>query len=223
MTLQDTKIKVFHLGQFLEVMILKDFFLFNGLTDAEISALEKGLPDPVVFEKGGIIKSGCGGDCIGILTEGTAKCFVKNSDVVMRMFRGGDIFGVTGLFEDNDVSTIMAVSRCSVVFMKRDAFQELLKSSPALSMNYIRFLTGRICFLNRKIGLYSLDNAEHKVYTYLTSLADENGCVSLGNMTLTARTLGIGRSSLYRALESLEEKNIISKNGKIYCLKELSL
>ncbi|MBQ9827570.1 MAG: Crp/Fnr family transcriptional regulator [Lachnospiraceae bacterium] len=201
---------------------MKDFFLFKDLAENEKEAVIKSLPEPSVFLKGDVI-CGSGNGCIGIMEEGTAKCFVKNCGVVMRTFKEGDIFGVTDLFGDNDVSTIVASSRCSVIFLERSAFQELLRNNPGFSMNYIRFLTDRICFLNRKISLYSMDDAEHKVYAHLLSISDDNGTARPGNMSLLARTLGIGRTSLYRAVEALENKDIISRDGKIYSIKELSL
>ena len=48
----------------------------------------------------------------------------------------------------------------------------------------------------------------------MTKKADENGFVSIPkNMSLLAKSLGIGRSSLYRAFDTLENDGFITKNS----------
>jgi len=211
-------------GTLLGAIGLNSFFLFQGLSDDERNSILAEFSYEKEFEKGSVLNSmPVDGTSIGIIQTGTAKCFVKNTDIVMRIFRSGDMFGATSLFQDVEVSRIVATSFCRVVFFKRESFQALLQLYPVVSLNYIRFLTGRVCFLNQKIELYSIDNAERKVFFYLVSQANERGDVELTNMSLISRILGIGRTTLYRSFNQLENKHIISKSGKNYHLEVLDL
>ena len=195
-------------------------FLLEGVDEKTVNEIVKHLPDPVTVQKGEAIQNNDDAHCIGILLSGSAKCYAKNSEVIMRTFSSGDIFGVTNLFEQRDVSVIIATSICRVIFIERSRFQDFLNQDSTFAMNYIRFLTDRLCFLNRKISLYSLDNVERKVYMYIEDNVDSNGDIMIGNMSVLAKTLGVGRTSLYRSLENLCSKDIISKSGKKYHMEE---
>ena len=56
----------------------------------------------------------------------------------------------------------------------------------------------KVQFLNRKIALLTMDSAQARLMEYLLAHADAHGCVQAGNMSRLAKTLGIGRTSLYR-------------------------
>ena len=56
---------------------------------------------------------------------------------------------------------------------------------------------------------------------YLNSVSGEDGCASIPvNMTLLSKMLGVGRSSLYRSLDSLENSGRIKReNNRIKVIK----
>ncbi|MBR0326223.1 MAG: hypothetical protein IIX09_00310, partial [Clostridia bacterium] len=58
------------------------------------------------------------------------------------------------------------------------------------------------------------------VYEFLAKNSDESGNVTYaGSMALLARNLSLGRTSLYRALDTLEHQNlIVREDGKIKVL-----
>ncbi len=203
------------------VMSLYDIKLFHGLTKKDQKEIMELLPKETRIDKGDSFYGKKGKGSMGIMVSGRAKCYVRDSGVILRTFSGGDVFGAVGIFQDEPITDIVASAPCSVIFIDRKLFKELLEKYPSFSLNFIRFLTARIAFLNKRIELYSMDNAEGRVYSQLLSMASEEGWVSIGNMSLFAKTLGISRSSLYRSVDSLKEKGIITKeNEKIY-IKEL--
>ena len=83
-------------------------------------------------------------------------------------------------------------------------------------MNYVRFLSDRIRFLNRKINLLANSSSENSLIGYLLNAAGRFGEEFRLEVSYTelARNLNIGRSSLYRAMDDLEEKNIIKRKGR---------
>ena len=79
----------------------------------------------------------------------------------------------------------------------------------------------KIRFLNEKVLSFSSSDNEKKLLLYLEALpASEGGRreVPLGMSALSAR-LSMGRASLYRAFDRLEEENMIRREGRaVYIL-----
>jgi len=77
-------------------------------------------------------------------------------------------------------------------------------------------LSDKIRFLNRKIAFFTSGSTEKKLAGYILSLPIENNTVKLDmNMSKLASSLDIGRASLYRAFESLEENCFITRENNL--------
>ena len=64
--------------------------------------------------------------------------------------------------------------------------------------------------------MLSRPSGEDTVYNYLSSQKDDDGIAQIPkSMTLVAKTLGIGRATLYRSLDALEIKGKILRENKI--------
>lgn len=192
----------------------KSFFLFEGLSDAERTQAIKSLEEPRVFAKGDIIYSEKNFfRAIGYFISGTATAVTNNkSNIVMKKFGAGMSFGAAAVFGEGSsyISTITAQEDCVIQFVSEQKLRELFSLFPVTAVNYISFLSEKVRFLNKKLSIISCTTAEDTVLKYLLESADDNGFVLMPkNMSLLAKSLGVGRSSLYRSLESLE------KNGNI--------
>ncbi len=196
-----------------------DFFLTQGLDCEEKRQIEKLLGEPIFYKKGQLIYSeenfsaAVGVVVSGLLLVKTA----EGSDVTMRTLRAGETFGVSAVFSEKGeefVSRIYAEKDSTIVFLTEELLKKIFKAFPKTVENYIRLLSQKIKFLNQKIKLLSCKTAQQAVYEFLTDNCDENGIVASQNMSALSHSLGIGRSSLYRCLEQLEEQNLIAKNGK---------
>ena len=95
----------------------------------------------------------------------------------------------------------------------------MLVSYTELALNYIKFLSGRIEFLNLKIDAFTATDAAQKLSLYLYNSTSEE----TKNLTELAKRLNMGRASLYRAVEALEKEGIIEKNGKKITVKHREL
>lgn len=190
-------------------------FLFNGLSTEEINRIQSRLKSPEHIEHGAEMYR-CGQ--IGIILSGTAKIIRRNEiglSVTMRSIGEGDIFGMASVFGKwkEDFSSITAVLPCKVIYLSESELEKLFADYPQTALNYIVFLSERIRFLNMKIDTFSADNTEKKLYEFLASQADGNNTVKLPfGMAELARRLCIGRSSLYRSIEALENNKLIKRN-----------
>ena len=203
------------------VEILRGTFLFKGV---ESLLDEVALPEPVSFKKGDMIyRETQFRRALGILISGKAKAMpAGDSSAVLNVFLPGAVFGAAAVFsqEEEYVSRICAASDCTVLFLDEAALSRLFAAYPNAAVNYISFLSQRIRFLNEKLSLFSQSDSEGRVYAFLAKNCDESGALTYkGSMALLARNLGMGRTSLYRALDTLEYKKlIVREDGKIKVL-----
>jgi CRP-like cAMP-binding protein len=138
----------------------------------------------------------------------------EKSRIILRDMMEGETFGAAALFGANElyVSKICARTPCAVTFISEESLRDLFSKYPECSVNYISFLSSKIRYLNSKIAELSLPNAEMRVLEHIRKNA-QDGKLRAGSMSAIAKKLNIGRSSLYRALDSLEKDGYIFKNG----------
>ena len=165
-----------------------------------------------------------------VIISGKAQVFSNDEDrnVILRTLGKGDVFGIIGLFEESppEISRIIAKTACKALFIPPEAFAFLLKNDEKMTFNYVGFLEKRIRFLNKKIICYTAGTAERKLAYYLDTLADEADGAGKEEQKIAldvpisslALTLGIGRASLYRAIETLTNDGFIRKDGKDFML-----
>lgn len=151
--------------------------------------------------------------CIGIVLSGNLKALPLDASGTLSYFGESSIFGAAALFSDsqNYISRIEAVTQSEVLFINEIELRALFEKYPDIAVNFMSFLTDRIRFLNERLALMMRDRAEGKLYDFLC----KNGGYE-GKMTGLASLLGMGRTSLYRAIENLEHKKmIIREDNKI--------
>lgn len=201
---------------------LEDLFLFDGVPEALSQVGEAKIE---VYDKGGLIYDDT--NCpraLGFLLEGRAEAVSPAKETaVLSTFGPGSVFGAAAMFgmEHLYVSRIRAVTPCTVQFLPEELLRQLFLIYPRTAVNYITFLSSRVRLLNGKIAVLEQNDAEGRLYRYLIENCDENGRLpgSL-NMTRLAASLNMGRTSLYRALESLKQKNLlVREDGKMEVIR----
>lgn len=191
--------------------------IFAGLTSLETEKIKSATESPSRFKKGDeLYKNGY----IALIESGkaTVKRISSNGQsLTIRTVFDGEIFGAASIFGkwEEGASSVIAETDGSIIYFSEDAFKKILYDFPAVSLNYIKYLTERIRFLNRRIDAFSADSTEERLYEFLTSQKDINGSVDISiGITNLARILHVGRTSLYRDIESLERKGLIKKENK---------
>ena len=135
----------------------------------------------------------------------------------------GVVFGFSSLFEGEKhfETDICACRKSEVLWLEEALIEELLGLERRVGRNIIALQAEKIRFLNEKVLSFSSSDNEKKLLLYLEALpASEEGRreVPLGMSALSAR-LSMGRASLYRAFDRLEEENMIRREGKaVYIL-----
>ena len=150
---------------------------------------------------------------LGLVLSGRLN--VTRGDLLVDKLSAGDWFGAAAVFNEREEypSTLTALSECRVMFFSQGTVERLMERWPQAARNYIGYLSGRICFLSDRVDSLAAGSAEEKVEQFLLRRADESGTITLSAASI-AKGLGIGRASVYRAFERLEERGVITRSGK---------
>ena len=202
---------------------LRETFLFLGLNEETV---EKILMDPGCtvkrYERGEIVfRPDEYSRSLAYIISGSCKVTMGqkgSGKLPMNVLSRGDFFGVAALFNEDVryVTSVEAVKSTSILFMDQQLVMECIEKVPGFAMNYIRFMGNRIRFLNRKIEILAKGNSEKSLAGFLLSSYTAHGIEFTlpTSCSELARALNISRSSLYRALEDLENRKIMSREGR---------
>jgi CRP-like cAMP-binding protein len=199
-------------------------FLFSGLPCLDEKLEGEMLAKAEFFAKGECVyESTRFKSALGVIVSGNVRISTSDEEnrVILRDMSSGETFGAAALFGAGEcyVSEIHAKTACAVVFIDEQELSALFEKYPTAAKNYIAFLSSKIRYLNRKIAELSLRGADARLLGYMKAHADSAGKVDMpGSMSAVASTLGIGRSSLYRALEKLELGGYIPKKENSWFL-----
>ena len=205
--------------------IFGKFFLFKGLSDVAISALLSEYRYSYVdFCRGETVCSRESSEKrIGFLIDGRCEVRHNRSDgsvVVINVLSEGESFGLLSAFSENEFPTeIVATKTSKIVFFDKEDVIRMIRSNGQISMNVIDFMVNRIEFLNSKIVTFSGGNVEKKLSSYILSEAKKNGDFFNFNRKKAAEAISAGRASVYRALDSFTQEELIKYDSKkIYIL-----
>ena len=165
------------------------------------------------FEKGQIIYSpGHYQHSLGIIVRGRA-VVEKECGVLLNDLGAGQCFGAAALFvRRTSMSPPCAPKRLlHPVFVDgADAPNPSAKPGHCLQLHPLS--VRKIQFLNRKIDSFTAPGAQQALLSYLRQ---QPGGKSVGlSMVKLSEMLNIGRTSLYRAVEQLEQCGKIKREGK---------
>ncbi len=153
---------------------------------------------------------------LGLILSGKAVASTKDpsKNTLLRMLGTGDLFGCANLFtEEAYVSVIRAAGDCRVFFLPESGVRALLESDRTFLYRYLAFLSGRVCYLNRKIGYLTAGPAERRLALYLSSFGIEQIRLPI-SLSALSELLDVGRASLYRAFDRLIADGYIQKDGR---------
>lgn len=187
--------------------------IFRGAPEAELGKLTAGGARIEHYARGEVIFSPDKYEnSLGLVITGALR--VAKGRVHISELGRGEIFGAVALFGEKDyyVTEITAKTDAQVLLLGREAITEYMHTRPVFAENYIRYLCGRIYFLNAKIDSFTAGAADDGLAAYLLRNADESGeipHIRIKNRTELARKLNISRASLYRAIAALESRGAI--------------
>lgn len=203
--------------------------LFKGVVTEELTKLTNEYMSLKVCEKNEIIISENNYTrALGIIIKGSATVTKNSGDasVLMSILKKGDIFGMATLFYENEnyLTQIRADEKVTIAEFSKENVRKMLALYPQVNENYITILSEKIHFLNNKISTYTRAETIQKVAFFILQSSDsEKEKVTLPySITKVADALGVGRASVYRAFDILENDGIISRDRKKIKILDIS-
>ena len=180
------------------------------------SSIEKFDAAEMIFSGGSSEKK------LGIILYGKAVITKGDDRILLKNIGKGDLFGAATLFSDTiEIYTeIKAKTPVQILFICEEGVKALMAKSPAFSIRYVEILSEKIRFLNHKLDAFTTEGSQTRFAKYL--LDHEKGGTLLipASYDKLAKTLGIGRASLYRAMDILASKDIIVREKKQILIRD---
>jgi len=136
--------------------------LFSGLSEQQLRELADSFSPPRPYAKGEVIVSSTapGNRSLGILLKGEVKICLPGRDgpgPVINRLKAVSMFGAAGLFggEEPFPTDIIAARDSLVLFVTEQEMLSCMRQHFQVAEHYIRFLSDRIRFLNRRIAGYT--------------------------------------------------------------------
>jgi CRP-like cAMP-binding protein len=166
-------------------------------------------------------------DRLCIILRGSADVSRVSEDGLMHMstLKRNDLYGAASLFggDVGYVTDIRCNERVRALVITEDKVLALLSENQTVLRNYLRYLNGRIRFLNKRLDAFSKNTVAAKLLTFFAAEAKDN-VYTVKNYTKLSETLCLSRATLYRALDALETSGKIKREGKnITIMEEYSI
>jgi CRP/FNR family cyclic AMP-dependent transcriptional regulator len=143
---------------------LAELSLFRGLPPERLRRLGEILRKKTVPSGTNMITAEQPGEVVYVILEGTVKILIEQVDgreVILAFLGAGDTVGEMSLVDSSGRSAnVMTMEKCTLLWMDRATFQDLLRNVPEFAQNLVKLLAGRLRMANEQIqSLSSLDVA----------------------------------------------------------------
>ena len=157
---------------------------------------------------------------IGILLSGKARV-ETDAQALVKSLRIGELFGIANLFAEDEPfpTAIVTTSASKILFLEGEAVRKLVENEPTIRRAYLALQSEKLVYLNRKIATLTAGSAEKRLAVFLLDYEQDGIFLPPCPMNRLAELLGMGRASLYRAIDTLCDEGLIEKQGKIILLR----
>lgn len=199
--------------------------LFSGLYDEDLIKIENTMSTRTFPKNSMIVLEEEYGDTVYIVKTGTIKITRLNDEgkeVILALMGSGEFFGeLAALDGEARSANALAQEECILYLINRSDFIDLLQHNNKIAFNLLSELAKRIRHSDQQIEALSLDDAEHRIGVCILNLAEDNGVIRKGQVTIQklpfqqdiANIAGTSRETVSRVLKLFEEKDLVIKEG----------
>lgn len=198
-------------------MNIRSIPLFQNFSDSEVSELKSCFQERT-FDKGqNLFLEGNSCEKIFFVKTGRVKLYRMNSqgrEQILQTLGPGETCACNpGVAEWDCSSSAQAITSCTVWFLSKDRYVELIKTNAKLahSLNYL-FAKRLQCF-SALIEEVSLKDSKKRVIKFLLDMSSQNNGDSTLSIPFTreelAQRIGTTRETVARQLHALKNKQLI--------------
>ncbi len=140
---------------------------------------------------------------------------MDGNEVLLTTLSQGDMFGISNLFDDDELRTVLQCrTECELLFIRKAVLRDALLRHPEAMAAYARLCNKKTQFLIRRIEQLSLNSSRAKLAGFLLASSEDGGEeLFVATKESLSLRLGISRAALYRELSSLQEVGAIRTEG----------
>lgn len=202
---------------------LKDVVLFKGLTNEQLSQLRPLLHCQTFHAGATLMTMEQPGDSVYVILGGTVKVYLEREDgteVTLAILGTADVVGEMSLIDDTGrCANVTTLEQTTALWMDKTAFNECLKTVPAITYNLLHVLTTRLRLANEQIQALAAMEVESRVARQLLAFARRYGTTTatgdiLISLRLTqndlANLVGASRERINQVMVSYKERKYLS-------------
>lgn len=159
--------------------VLRRCPLFSGLGERELAALQTSAAARSLAKHATLIREGDPAGEFMVVLSGRlklAQVAADGQEVIVRYLGPGDMCAAVAIFAGNTYpATATAVEATTVLAWRREQVDELLRAIPALAVNAIRVLSGRVRELQDRVRELSTEKVARRIARALIRLARQTG------------------------------------------------
>lgn len=206
----------------IEPNTLAEIPLFSGLPAERLERLAGTLRKKAVPAGTNMITAEQPGEVVYVILEGTVKILIEQVDgreVILAFLGAGDTVGEMSLVDSSGRSAnVMTMEKCTLLWMDRATFQDLLRNVPEFAQNLVKLLAGRLRMANEQIqSLSSLDVAG-RLARQILAFADRYGEPENGGTQIPLRLtqsdlaelVGASRERVNQVMVEFRQKEFLS-------------
>lgn len=163
---------------------LGEIGLFCGLTPDQQSGLNELLRRRTLPPATTFIADEQPGEAVYLIVNGAVKVYLvdeEGEEVILAILTAGEVVGEMSLLDRNSrCANAVTLEETTVFWMDRAAFQECLRTMPAIQRNLTRLLCDRLRIANGRIQSLAVQDVEGRVARQLLSFAEIYGRAAAG-------------------------------------------
>ncbi len=197
--------------------------LFKGLKEEELGELAMILVDQEIKRNQPIFSEGDQATGLYIVVSGSVKIYKLSFDgkeQILHILGAGEPFAEVAVFAGTSYpANAITMEKSRIFFIPRQAFLELIASSPSVAMSMLATLSLRLRQFTVMIEALSLKEVPGRLATHLLLLSDQNkGAVKIElaiPKSQLAAYLGTIPETLSRILSKLTKAGFIESEGAV--------
>ena len=196
---------------------IKDFSFFKSLSDRELSAVKNCLREKSFAKGQNIFLEGTSCERIFFVRSGRVKLYrlgPGGREQTLETLDPGDTCACNpGAAAWHCSSSAEAVTDCTVWFLSRDHYVDLVKTNTGLAHSLNRLFAERLQCFSALIEEVSLKDSKKRVVKFLLDMLEENGAEIELSIPFTrqelAQRIDVARETVARQLHDLKRKKLI--------------
>ena len=136
---------------------------------------------------------------------------IEGKEIIIENLHAPEILAPAFLYgsENKFPVTLRAEENVRIWLLSRDAFLNLMETSPIVLSNFIQNISDRSIFLSKKLNEFALQNLSTRIISYLKNKGE------ISNIQEVAFIMGVARPSLSRTIQAMVEQKLLrkTKNG----------